>query len=179
MQPGAVAVADEDEGARPLLQHEGEILRAHHRRHGGVDTRAADDLASDRGRERGLALVVAQHRIVALVGRASPSRRRACAVPSTTSCRRASSRSRTSAIEAARGAAQLRGLRDDVVGVAGLEHADRHHRGLQRIDVARHDRLDLVDDLRADQDGVDRQMRPRRVPALAFDVDGRAGRPPP
>ena len=62
-------------------------------------------------------------------------------------------------------------LRNDVVGVACLEHADRHHRGLQRIDVARHDRLQLVDDLGADQDGVDAQMRPRRVAALAFDLD--------
>ena len=32
VQAGAVAVADEDEGAGPRLQHEGEILRAHHRR---------------------------------------------------------------------------------------------------------------------------------------------------
>ena len=37
VQPGAVAVADEDEGARPRFQHEGEILRAHHRRN--VDRR--------------------------------------------------------------------------------------------------------------------------------------------
>ena len=44
-------------------------------------------------------------------------------------------------------AAQLGVLRDDVVGVAGLEHADRHHGGFQGIDVARHDRLQLIDDL--------------------------------
>ena len=32
MQPGAVAVAAEDERARPRLQHVGEILRTHQRR---------------------------------------------------------------------------------------------------------------------------------------------------
>ena len=57
-----------------------------------------------------------------------------------------------------------RRLRDDVVGRAGLEHADRDHRRVQRIDVARDDRLDLVDDLRAHQDRVDGEVRPRRVP---------------
>ena len=62
-------------------------------------------------------------------------------------------------------------LRDDVVGVARLEHADRHHRGLQRIDIARHHRLQLVDDLGADQNGVDALLRPRRVAASAFELD--------
>ena len=52
--------------------------------------------------------------------------------------------------EAARRAAQLRRLRDDIVGGAGAEHADRDHRRLQRIDITRHDRLQIVDDLRAD-----------------------------
>ena len=51
------------------------------------------------------------------------------------------------------------------------EHADRHHRRFQGVDVARHDRLQLVDDLGPDQNGVDRQMRPRRVPAFAFQRD--------
>ena len=50
-------------------------------------------------------------------------------------------------------------------------------RGLQRIDVARHDRLQLIDDLRADQHRVDAEMRPRRVAADALEVDGdRVGR---
>ena len=63
-------------------------------------------------------------------------------------------------------------LRNDVVGVPGLEHADRHHRGFQRIDVARHHRLQLIDDLAADQDGIDGKMRPCGVAALAFEFDG-------
>ncbi len=67
--------------------------------------------------------------------------------------------------EAARGAAQMRGVRNDVVGRAGVEHADRNHRRLQRVDVARDDRLDRVDDLRADEHGVDGEMRPRGVAA--------------
>ena len=41
MQARAVAVADEDEGAGPRLQHEGEILAAHQRRRVGVDALVA------------------------------------------------------------------------------------------------------------------------------------------
>ena len=41
----------------------------------------------------------------------------------------------------------------------------------ERIDIARHDRLQLVDDLGADQHRVDRKMRPRRVAAFALDLD--------
>ena len=52
-----------------------------------------------------------------------------------------------------------------------MDLADRHDGGFQRIDVARDDRLDLIDDLRAHQHAVDRHMRPRRVAAEAFDVD--------
>ena len=41
----------------------------------------------------------------------------------------------------------------------------------QRVDVAGHDRLQLVDDLRADQDAVDRLVRLGGVRAAALDVD--------
>ena len=66
---------------------------------------------------------------------------------------------------------RCRGLRDDVVGGAGVELGDRDHGGFQRIDVARHDRLQRVDDRRAHHDRIDRGVRPRRVAAEAFDVD--------
>ena len=69
MQPRAVAVADPDHGAGPRFQHEGKILRAHHRRIVGVDALAADDLAGDLRREIASARSwFAQHRIIALVG---------------------------------------------------------------------------------------------------------------
>src|SRR5258708_19045115 len=62
MQPGGRAVADEDEGAGPGLQHEGKILRAHHRRRVDVDALASGDLRGNRGRKRRLPLVIAGHR---------------------------------------------------------------------------------------------------------------------
>ena len=95
--------------------------------------------------------MVARHRIVAPDSRAWPWRRRAARCPRPPRCSRVLEQVAHLRREAARGAAQLRGLRDDVVGRAGLEHADRDHRRLQRIDIARDDRLDLIDDLRADQ----------------------------
>jgi hypothetical protein len=73
--------------------------------------------------------------------------------------------------QAAHGAAQERGLRDHVVGRSGLEHADRHDRRFQRVDIAGHDRLHLGDDLRADENGVDCDMRARGVPPLALELD--------
>ena len=81
--------------------------------------------------------------------------------------------------EAARGAAQHRVLRDDVVGVAGLEHADRNHCRIERIDVARHDRLQLIDDLAADQDRIDGDVRPCGMAAVALELDRDVCRPPP
>jgi len=41
---------------------------------------------------------------------------------------------------------------------------------MQRVDIARNDRLDLVDDRCADQHRIDRDVRPARV-RLALDLD--------
>ena len=61
MQAGAVlAIADEDEGARPRIQHVGEILRPHHRRQRVVDAILAGDLGRDLRRERRLLGMVAR-----------------------------------------------------------------------------------------------------------------------
>jgi hypothetical protein len=73
--------------------------------------------------------------------------------------------------EAARGAAQTRGLRNHVIGRTGLKHADRNYSGAERIDVARNNRLDLIDDLCAHEHAVDGDVRARRVSAAAFDLD--------
>ena len=69
------------------------------------------------------------------------------------------------------GTSQLGGLRDDVAGIAGVELAHRNHRGVQRIDGARHDRLQGLDQLRPDQDGIDAFVRTRRVAAQPLDPD--------
>ena len=63
MQAGAVAVAAKDEGARPLVEHEGKILGPHHRRGIGLHLVLADDLARHARRKGGLTLVVHHHRI--------------------------------------------------------------------------------------------------------------------
>jgi hypothetical protein len=65
-----------------------------------------------------------------------------------------------------------------------VELADGNHRGLQRIDVAGDDRLQLIDDLGAHQHTVDRLVRLCGVPAAPLDVDidavgGRHHRPGP
>ena len=54
MQAGGVAVAEPDEGARPRLEHEREILGAHHRRLVGLHLVRSDRLARDVGGEFGL-----------------------------------------------------------------------------------------------------------------------------
>jgi hypothetical protein len=64
MQSGAVAVADVNKGARPLLQHESEILRAHHRRKVAIDLIWPCDLARNIGNERGTVRIVHQHGIL-------------------------------------------------------------------------------------------------------------------
>ena len=62
-------------------------------------------------------------------------------------------------------------MRNHVVGAAGVEGADRDHRGLQRIDIARDDALQRSNQLGADQHGIDGQMRIGGVAADAFDPD--------
>src|SRR5258707_15046600 len=54
MHVGAVALADEVEGAGPGLEHEGEILGAHGRRRVEIDMGVASDLAGYAGGEVGL-----------------------------------------------------------------------------------------------------------------------------
>ncbi|TDN00398.1 hypothetical protein CEE86_12995, partial [Lactobacillus crispatus] len=60
---------------------------------------------------------------------------------------------------------------DHVAGMAGMEFANRDHGGIERIDAARHNRLQRGDELRADHHGIDAFVRPRRVAAEPFDVD--------
>ena len=171
MQAGAVAVAEPNEGARPLLQHVGEVFGAHPRRALLMTLSLPAISPATAAAKAVLALLVHQHRIAGRIGQlrfgAVKPRRALDHLPHPLLQQIAHPGG-----EAARGAAQLDVLRDDVVGVAALEHADRDDRGLERVDVARHDRLQLVDDLSADQDRVDAVMRPCRVPADAFEIDG-------
>ena len=136
-----------------------------------VDPVLAGHLGCHRGRERRLLLVVHGHGIIALVGelrRGAVELRRSRHDLVQTLLQQVADLGR----EAARRAAQERCLRNDVVGIAGLKHADRDHRRLQRIDVARHDRLDLIDDLRAHQHRVDARYaaarRARRGPRFRW-----------
>ena len=73
---------------------------------------------------------------------------------------------------------ETRAVRDHVVRGARVHRADRDDRRLRRIDVARDDRLQRHHDARRDDHRVDRQVRPGRVAADAFDRDDRlvAGR---
>ncbi len=62
-------------------------------------------------------------------------------------------------------------VRDDVVLRAGVERADRDHTGIERADLARHDRLQGDDDARADDDRIDRRLRISAVSPLSEDLD--------
>ena len=80
-------------------------------------------------------------------------------------------------VQGADGACQLGGLRDHVAGIAGVKFAYGNHSRFQRIDAARHDRLQRADQLRADQNGIDAFVRTRRVAALPLDIDETASPP--
>ena len=170
MEALGVAIADENERARTRLEHVGEILSAQHRRHVGIDPVRPCDLACHGHGEVRFARMVIEHRI---------------APPQAQARRRAMKPRRALdhfgdplghefahlGLEGPRRAAQFCGLRDDVVGGAGLKDRDRHHRRLDRIDIARHDRLQRGDHLPADHDGIDARLGSRRMGAAAFDLD--------
>jgi hypothetical protein len=67
MQPGAVAVAGKNEGARARFQHEREVFSAHHGCDVLVDALVARDLRRHRSRKGGLAFVIGRDRIVAAI----------------------------------------------------------------------------------------------------------------
>src|SRR5436190_238280 len=75
------------------------------------------------------------------------------------------------AVQGTDGALQLSGLRDYVAGVSGVKFAHRNDSRFQRIDTARHDRLQRRDQLRAYQDGIDAFVRTRGVAAEPLDLD--------
>ena len=139
-----------------------------------VDALAPDDLGGDRGGERGLPLVVAGHRIVALVGElglGAVEPRGAFHHLVQALLQEVAHLGR----EAARGAAQVRGLRDDVVGrcrpgtCRSRSTADCSGSTLR----ATIDWIWLMIWAPTSTVSIE-MMRPRRVPALAFDLDREA-----
>ena len=74
-------------------------------------------------------------------------------------------------IERAHGTAQHGRLRQHIVGMAGMEARHAHHRRIQRIRVARHQRLQCLHQRTAGQHHVHRLMRHRGVAAMAGDLD--------
>ncbi len=85
---------------------------------------------------------------------------------------RRSSSSRTFGIEGANADDDLGALGNDVAGRAAVERADRYHRRVHRMDVARDDRLQRHDDRRAADDGIGRFLRFCSMAAAAVHVDG-------
>ena len=117
---GRVAVAEEDVGAGPLLQHEGEILRAHQRRDARVDRARAADAGRHPGHEPGLLRVVAGDRVAAIVldrRRGPEGRRQRLDERADARLAEVAHRLRQGAHRAEQG----RGLRDDVEGLARLD----------------------------------------------------------
>ena len=154
----AVTHADQNHRAGTRLQHEGEILGAHHRNELVVDALGADDVAGDIGGNAGLARMIHRHRIhprVFRLGRAAIGAGDAVGDLADAALDEIAHLG----VERAHGAAELGDLRNDVEGGAGVELRDRDHRRFQRIDVARDDRLQRAHDLRPDQHAVDCLVR--------------------
>ena len=131
VQPGGVAVADEDEGAGPRLAACRRSPRRPSPAAASVSTSSAPDTsAATRRGELRLGRVVDGHGIAADIVELGRRRHASCATPATISCMRRSIRSCIAGVEGAHGAAQLGRLRQDVEGLAGLEHGDRDHGGV-------------------------------------------------
>jgi hypothetical protein len=67
---------------------------------------------------------------------------------------------------------QLGVVRDHVGGDARVKGTDRDHRAIQRVDVARDDTLQRLDNRRAGEDGVGGLVWHRPMTAHALDGDG-------
>ena len=67
MEGGRIAVADEDEGAGTLFQHEGKVLAGHGRIDIGVDIGSARHLGRDGDGMFGFPVVIDGHRAFAFV----------------------------------------------------------------------------------------------------------------
>ena len=65
----------------------------------------------------------------------------------------------------------LGGFRDDVVGRARRDFRASEHDGIEHIEAARRHGVERQSDLEHDGNGIDGEMRHRRVAALAFDRD--------
>ena len=72
-------------------------------------------------------------------------------------------------LHGANGSRHHRVLRNDVIGIAGLNPGDAQHRGVARGDVAGHDRLQRGAQMAGDQNGIDTLLRMRTVRAFAGD----------
>ena len=130
----------------------------------------SDHLARDGGGEIGLLRRIDRHRIVAAIverdgdaGGGGDSGDDLAKAPLDEVAHRRRQR--------AHRAFELGGLRQDVVGDAGGEARHRDDAGVERVDVARNDRLQRRDDLRAGDDDVDAMVRKGGVAALAFELE--------
>ena len=170
MQAGAVAIADENIGSGAFLQHVGKILAGHQRRRRCVHRIGPGDVGGDPGAELGLRRVVDGDRVIAIVidphmramGGGDPLRD--LADPGFGEFpqfeRQGPDRSRHDGL-----------VRDHIVGEAGMELGDGDDQRLQRIGIARDDRLQSLDDGRADDDRIDRAMRQGGMASAPVDGD--------
>ena len=151
MEAGAVAVAEEHEGAGALLEHEGEVLGAHDRRHVGIDVAA--DFAGGVGGLLGLFDVVHGGRVIPAVLDFE-----AGAVGAADAAADLAHTPFDQLLhfgqKGAHAAAVYDAARDHVVRVAAVDAGHGHHGVLERVDVAGHDRLQGEHDLGGDRDRI-------------------------
>ena len=163
-----IVLAEPDVAAGPLQQHEGEVLRTHHRVTLADDVIGAQQLDSGRGRPLGFSRVVDRGRILALVadlGTGAVRRRD----PRHQRLDRSLDHILHLGIKRTDRAAQYRLTGYDIVRGAAVELADADHGRVERPDTPADHRLQLGQDLRADHHRIDRQFRPGRMTAAPPD----------
>jgi hypothetical protein len=168
-------VADPDEGARALFEIPGEILAGHRRRQ--VAPQRQSRRCHRLSRQIALGRRVHRDRIAAAerhVDRHVAALRHA---GGDAADRRLHRVTRRAAQRAQRAAHQC--LAGNLVGRgAGLHGGDRDHRRIQRVDVARNDRLQGEQQMRRGDQWIARQVRQRGVAGVAghTQFDARTGR---
>ena len=177
MQEAAVghALTEPEVGARPLLQHEGEILRSHAGLHVADHVGLADHPAGD-ARERFGGLGVVDGRWIELLvvhlGLGAEGQCHALRGLDEAFAQHGLHLG----LEPLDHAVQLRVVRNDRQGLgrAGLEGLEADDRRIDRIDVAAHDGVHGRDDPGGHEDRVDGLLRMGAVPAAALHADREA-----
>src|SRR5215471_13071614 len=165
-----VAVADLDVGPRPVFEHVGKILGRHDEPAFAIYIVAADQFSCHIRYKACLRRVVDQRREydaeIEFSRGPEPARNTASDASHVLLYQ-----SHRLGAEAASGAANHSRFGDDIIGLAGVDLSDAEDRGIDRREIARHDRLQGDRDMAGSDDGVDPGLGTGAMCAAAGDGD--------